>query len=94
MKICGVPLHIPRREDLPQAAFILVLAIAFAGLAMLFLGWDIAQASAIVLGLSVTALSTACGVDLHVHGLRGLLVFGMILLAVVATMVGIDFLIS
>lgn len=94
MQIFGVPLHSPRRAVLPQLVITLALAIAGTGLVMHFLDWDLARSSGILVGASASTISTACGIDLRTHGFRGLLVFGVILLGLVATMAGIDYLFS
>lgn len=94
MQIFGVSIHSPRRADLPLLVVTLALAIAGTGLVMHFLDWGLAQSSGILVGVSASAISTACGVDLRTQGLRGLLVFGVILLGLVATMAGIDYLFS
>ncbi|MNJ49871.1 hypothetical protein D3C77_451260 [compost metagenome] len=94
MQMFGVPLHSPQRADLPLLVVTLVLAIAGTGLVMHFLNWNLAQSSGILVGASASAISTACGVDLRTHGFRGLLVLGVILLGLVATMACIDYLFS
>lgn len=89
MKVFGVQLHTPGLSDLPMAAIILVSAVVCSGLAMRFLGWDIAQVSAILFGSTAAAIATACGVDVRSHGLRGVLVALVIMVALVATTVGL-----
>lgn len=89
MKIFGVQLHTPGLADLPMAVIILVAAVVCSGLAMRFLGWDIAQVSAILFGSAAAAIATACGVDVRSHGLRGVLVVLVIMVALVATTVGL-----
>ncbi|AGZ38128.1 hypothetical protein ACLPJG_26640 [Pseudomonas aeruginosa] len=94
MQIFGVPLHSPQRADLARLVVTLALAIVGIALVMHFLDWNLAQSSGILVGASASAISTACGVELPKHGFRGLLVFGVILLCLVATMAGIDCLLS
>ncbi len=94
MQIFGVSLHYPRRSDLAFLVATLVLAIVGVGLVMYFLDWSLPQASGILIGASASAISTACGVDLRTHGFRGLLVFGVILLGLIATLTGIGLLFS
>lgn len=94
MKLFGVQLHTPGLADLPLAVIILVSAVACSGLAMRFLGWDIAQVSSILFGSAAAAIATACGVDVRSHGLRGLLVVVVIMVALVATTVGLHRLIN
>ncbi|MBU4630930.1 hypothetical protein HRJ41_25995 (plasmid) [Pseudomonas sp. BF61] len=89
MKIFGVQLHTPGLADLPMAVIILLTAVVCSGLAMRFLGWDIAQVSAILFGSTAAAIATACGVNVRSHGLRGVLVVLVIMVALVATTVGL-----
>ena len=89
MKIFGVQLHTPGLADLPMAVIILLSAVVCSGLAMRFLGWDIAQVSTILFGSTAAAIATACGVDVRSHGLRGVLVVLVIMVALVATTVGL-----
>jgi|LNAP01.1.fsa_nt_gb hypothetical protein len=63
MKIFGVQLHTPGLADLHMTVIILLSAVVCSGLAMRFLGWDIAQVSAILFGSTAAAIATACGVD-------------------------------
>lgn len=65
MKAFGVQLHTPGLADLPMAITVLVSAVVCSGLAMRFLGWDIAQVNAILFGSTAAAISTACGVDVR-----------------------------
>lgn len=89
MKIFGVQLHTPGLADLPMAVIILLSAVVCSGLAMRFLGWDIAQVSTILFGSTAAAIATACGVDVRSHGLRGVLVVLVIMVALVATTMGL-----
>ncbi|WP_411566768.1 hypothetical protein ACLIN3_27485 (plasmid) [Pseudomonas orientalis] len=89
MKIFGVQLHTPGFADLPITVIILLSAVVCSGIAMRFLGWDIAQVSAILFGSTAAAIATACGVDVRSHGLRGVLVVLVIMVALVATTVGL-----
>lgn len=89
MKIFGVQLRTPGLTDLPLAGIILISAIVCSGLAMRFLGWDMAQVSAILFGSTAAAIATACGVDVRSHGLRGVLVVLLMMVALVATTVGL-----
>lgn len=72
-----------------MAVIILLTAVVCSGLAMHFLGWDIAQVSVILFGSSAAAIATACGVDVRSHGLRGVLVVLAIMVALVATTMGL-----
>lgn len=89
MKIFGVQLHTPGLADLPMAVIILLSAVVCSGLAMRFLGWDIAHVSTILFGSTAAAIATACGVDVRSHGLRGVLVVLVIMVALVATTMGL-----
>jgi len=89
MKIFGLQLRQPMLSDLPLAVFILVFAAALVALSMFVLGWDIGQASAIIYGFTAVAIATACGIDFRRHGFRGLLVVVLIMVALVATTVGL-----
>ncbi|APQ06972.1 hypothetical protein [Pseudomonas syringae] len=89
MKVFGVQLHTPGLVDLPMAITTIFFAVVCSGLAMRFLGWDIAQVSGILFGSTAAATATACGVDVRSHGLRGLLVVLVIMVALVATTVGL-----
>lgn len=89
MKIFGVQLHTPGLADLPMAVIILLSAVVCSGLAMRFLGWDIAQVSTILFGSTAASIATACGVDVRSHGLRGVLVVLVIMVALVATTMGL-----
>lgn len=92
MKIFGVPLRRPALSDLPMVAFILVFAAALVGVSMLGLGWDIGQVSAIIYGFTAAAIATACGVDFRAHGVRGLLVAVLIMVALVGSTVALHLL--
>lgn len=89
MKIFGVQLRQPALSDLPLVAFILVFAAALVALSMFALGWDIGQASAIIYGFTAVAIANACGIDFREHGFRGLLVVVLIMVALVASTVGL-----
>lgn len=89
MRIFGVQLHTPGLAKLPMAVIIQLLAIVCSGLAMRFLGWDVAQVSAILFGSTAAAIAIACGVDVRSHGLRGVLVVLVIMVALVTTTVGL-----
>lgn len=89
MKIFGVQLRTPGPADLPMAVIILLSAVVCSGLAMHFWGWNIPQVSAILFGSTAAAIATACGVDVRSHGLRGVLVVLVIMVALVATSVAL-----
>lgn len=89
MKVLGIQLRQPALSDLPMVAFTLAVGAVLIGICMLALRWDIGQASAIIYGFTATAIATACGVDFREHGFRGLLVAVLVMVALVATTVGI-----
>ena len=89
MRVFGVHLRKPGLAELPMVGTILLSAVLCSGLAMRFWGWDIAQISAILFGSTAAAIATACGVNAQSHGLRGVLVVLVIMVALVATTVGL-----
>jgi hypothetical protein len=94
MQVFGVPLHSPRRKDLPRLIVTLVLAIAGAGCVMFLSDSGPALPAGILVGGSVGAIGTACWVDPLTQGFKGLLVMGLILLSLVATMLVLEWLFS
>lgn len=89
MKMLGIKFRLPVLSDLPGLACILGLAAALVVFCMRVLGWDIGQTSAIIYGFSAAGIATASGVNLREHGLRGLLVVVLILVAMVASTIGL-----
>lgn len=94
MKILGIQLRQPSLSDLPMAALILGLAAALVALCMLVFGWGIGQASTIIYGFTAAAIGAACGVDVREHGFRGLLIVVLIIVALVASSVGLHLMLS
>lgn len=94
MKIFKVPLHFPRRADLPLFVILLIVGAACSGVAIHLFDWSLPQASAILFGCAGAAIATACGVDLVTHGLRGILIVVMIEIALVAAAAAVIYLLD
>lgn len=89
MNLLGITLHSPSPRDVLRSAILLALLLASCAVAKQVLGFSTATASVICMGAALGTIGSACGLDIRKHGVRGVLVLGLILVALVATMAGI-----
>tara|TARA_Y100000780_G_C13526169_1_gene355831 strand:+ start:287 stop:592 length:306 start_codon:yes stop_codon:yes gene_type:complete len=88
MKLSHKPLRSPRAEDMAIALAMMVLAIVAACFSMTSLGWDLADASVILLSVGAVAIAYCFGVDLTLPARRsqGLAIVFLVVLTLIALM--------